>query len=363
MTARTARRRSRRGLVLLLLAALALPAVGRAGGDDNLGERIVRGRVYNLDRGEGVPIAFATISFRNLQGSGAGASGLAVSDVNGHFAFTLVLRGDDIVRFTASAPGFEAFTTSERADQLVGRNPAIEIGLGAPTPGRHRVRGHLATGAGCATGAPNVQVRLRRSGQSTRSNASGDFHFDDVADGDYVLRVGRLDLELPVTVAGADQEVMFCLDCPELPTLSPEAGRPGSSVRVSTPECRALAPPQPLTIYFDDTLVASTETGVLGTFGVDFPVPLDATAGPHRVRVFTEASAEIASTQFGVTEACAGDCNRDGRVTVSEVLRGVALALGTGALPCPAYRSGPVTIDQLVAAVDHALDGCDQADD
>jgi hypothetical protein len=363
MTVRTGLRRFLRRLVLILLAAVALAAAGRAGAEDNLGERIVRGRVYNLDRGEGVPIAFATISFRNLQGSGADASGLAVSDVNGNFAFSLVLHSSDIVRLTTSAPGFETFTTSERADQLVGRNPAIEIGLGEATPGRHRVRGQLVTGAGCATGAPNVQVRLRRSGQSTRSNASGAFHFDGIADGDYVLRVGRLDLELPVTVAGQDQEIMFCLDCPELPTLSPDEGRPGSSVRVSTPECSALTPPQPLTIYFDDTLVASTETGVLGTFGVDFPVPLDAAGGPHRVRVFTEETAEIASTQFVVTEACGGDCNRDGEVSISEVLRGVALALGTATLPCPAYGSGPVTIDQLVSAVDHALSGCDQQDD
>jgi hypothetical protein len=60
-------------------------------------------------------------------------------------------------------------------------------------------------GAGCEFDAPNVQVRLRRSGQQSRTNASGMFHFDEVADGDYVLRVGRLDLELPVTVDGEDQ--------------------------------------------------------------------------------------------------------------------------------------------------------------
>jgi hypothetical protein len=218
-------------------------------------------------------------------------------------------------------------------------------------------------GDGCAIDAPNVQVRLRRSGQTARSNANGAFHFDDIADGDYILRVGRLDLELPVTVAGQDQEIMFCLDCPELPTLIPQEGRPGSMVRVETPECSALAPPRPLTIYFDDTLVASTETGALGTFAVDFPVPLDAEVGPHRVRVFTEETAEIASTQFVVQEACPGDCNRDGEVTINELLRGVSLALGTATLPCPAYGSAPVTIDQLVTAVDRALNGCEQGED
>ncbi|MBX3026546.1 hypothetical protein KF840_16700 [bacterium] len=357
MTVRTGRRSPSRRALLILLATIA---AGRAVADDNLGERIVRGRVYNLDRGDAVPIPSATVAFRNLQGSGPDASGLAVTDVNGSFAFAVQLRSRDMVRLTASAPGFESFTTSQRADQLVGRNPAIEIGLGAPSPGRHRVRGHLVMGDGCALPATNVQVRLRRSGQTARSNANGDFHFDGIADGDYILRVGRLDLELPVTVAGEDQEVRFCLDCPDLPTLSPESGPPGSTLRVQTPQCGALRPPQLLTVYFDDTLVGSANSGALGTFAVDVTVPLLATEGPHRIRVFTEPSAEIASTQFVVTESCPGDCDRDGEVTIDELLRGVGLALGTSVLPCPAYGNGPVTIDQLVAAVARALTGCER---
>ena len=48
---RCAARRS----VAALLAVLAGAAAAAA--DENLGERIVRGRVYKLDRGEGVPIA------------------------------------------------------------------------------------------------------------------------------------------------------------------------------------------------------------------------------------------------------------------------------------------------------------------
>lgn len=360
MMVRRGFRHLRSGLLLGLLAACA---AGHAAADENLGERIVRGRVYNLDRGEAVPIASATVSYRNLQGSGPGASGLAVSDVNGNFAFSVVLRSRDMVRFTASAPGFEPFTTSQRADQLVGRNPAIEIGLGEETPGRHRVRGRLLMGDDCALPATDVQVRLRRAGQTTRSNDNGYFHFDEVSDGDYILRVGRLDLELPVLVAGRDQEVTFCLDCPQLPSVAPESGRPGSTMRVDTPECDALRPPQLLTVYFDDTLSASTETGAFGSFAVDVSVPLSATEGPHRVRVFTEENAEIASTQFVVTPGCPGDCDRNGEVTIDELLRGVGLALGTSSLPCPAYGNPPVTIDRLVAAVDSALNGCEQDDD
>ena len=359
----TARMRRCLAIAGLFLAAVTAADAGPAGADENLGERIVRGRVYNLDRGEGVPIASATVSFRNLNGSGPGSSGLAVTDVNGSFAFAVVLRSRDMVRLTASAPQFEAFTTSERADQLVARNPAIEIGLGAPNPGQHRVRGHLVSGPGCARDEPNVQVRLRRSGQTTRSNASGLFHFDDVPDGDYVLRVGRLDIELPVTVAGADQEVQLCIDCPLLPVVSPDEARPGAALRVESEECVALGSSELVTIYFDDQLVASTTTGPFGNFTAEVEVPLSATEGPHRLRVFTEPDAEVASTQVLVTAACGGDCDRDGAVTVAEVLRGVALALGTAALPCPAYGSAPVTIDLLVGAVDNALNGCDQDED
>jgi hypothetical protein len=359
MTDRTGVPPPLRLLLVLTLAAFVVGAPGPAPAGETPGESIVAGRVYNLDRGEGVPINRATITFRNLNRSGAGASGVAVSDVNGDFAFAILVGSRDMVRLTTGATGFEVFTTSERADQLVGRDPAIEIGLGAPSPGRHRIRGELVTGAGCALPAADVQVRLRRAGLTTRSNASGAFHFDGLADGDYIVRVGRQDFELPVIVAGQDQEVTFCLDCPELPTVPPDEVRPGSTLRVEGPECAALRPEQLLTIYFDDALVASTETGSSGGFEVDVPVPRYLTAGPHRVRVFTEGAGEIASTQFEVAAGCLGDCDRDGEVTINEVLRGVALALGTPTLPCPAYGEPPVTIDELITAVDGALNGCD----
>ena len=48
-------RTSLRRFILILLATVAVASTVRADDDDNLGQRIVRGRVYNLDRGEGVP--------------------------------------------------------------------------------------------------------------------------------------------------------------------------------------------------------------------------------------------------------------------------------------------------------------------
>jgi beta-glucosidase len=74
---------------------------------------------------------------------------------------------------------------------------------------------------------------------------------------------------------------------------------------------------------------------------------------------------------------CAGDCDRDGRVVVSELLTGVNLALGApagtaGALaseddvrPCPYFdvdRSRSVGVAELVLGVRNALDGCRASD-
>jgi hypothetical protein len=61
-------------------------------------------------------------------------------------------------------------------------------------------------------------------------------------------------------------------------------------------------------------------------------------------------------------DACAGDCNGDGMVTVDELVRAVNIALGSAALDvCRASdgdADGSVGIDELVRAVNGALQGC-----
>src|SRR5262245_60660506 len=60
--------------------------------------------------------------------------------------------------------------------------------------------------------------------------------------------------------------------------------------------------------------------------------------------------------------ACTGDCHDDGAVTIDELLDGVNIALGNRpASSCPAADpngSGSVAINELIAAVDAALNGC-----
>jgi hypothetical protein len=66
-----------------------------------------------------------------------------------------------------------------------------------------------------------------------------------------------------------------------------------------------------------------------------------------------------------VDSSCAGDCDGDGTVDVSELVQGVGIALGTlSSDSCPAMSTGggmELTIDELVLAVRNAIDGCGQA--
>jgi RHS repeat-associated protein len=61
-------------------------------------------------------------------------------------------------------------------------------------------------------------------------------------------------------------------------------------------------------------------------------------------------------------QSCPGDCNSDTRVTIDEIIKGVAIALGSAEISaCPAIDTNhdlQVTIDELVAAVANALNGC-----
>lgn len=60
--------------------------------------------------------------------------------------------------------------------------------------------------------------------------------------------------------------------------------------------------------------------------------------------------------------ACTGDCDGDGEVTISELMRGVNIVLGTQEMSsCPEFDSGgdaAVTIEEIIGGVKAALDGC-----
>lgn len=62
------------------------------------------------------------------------------------------------------------------------------------------------------------------------------------------------------------------------------------------------------------------------------------------------------------TAQCSGDCDGDSSVSISELIRGVNIALGQQSVDaCPAFdgnTDGSVTINELIRAVNAALSGC-----
>jgi len=69
----------------------------------------------------------------------------------------------------------------------------------------------------------------------------------------------------------------------------------------------------------------------------------------------------VAAAQVGA-QTCSGDCDGNQAVTVDELVKGVNIALGTSPLvQCEAFdrdQGGTVSVDELVAAVRNALEGC-----
>jgi len=87
--------------------------------------------------------------------------------------------------------------------------------------------------------------------------------------------------------------------------------------------------------------------------------------GGHRITVRAEDSDGNVSTDtvdIVVYASCAGDCDGDGTVVVAELLRAVNIALGLlPASECVAADQDEnleVSVDELVRAVDRALNGC-----
>lgn len=83
-------------------------------------------------------------------------------------------------------------------------------------------------------------------------------------------------------------------------------------------------------------------------------------------RVLIRLSVTVFALVFGAgaASACPGDCDGDGAVTVDELIRGVALALGEETGRCSVVDANgdqQVTIDELTAAVGTALASCPAA--
>ena len=104
------------------------------------------------------------------------------------------------------------------------------------------------------------------------------------------------------------------------------------------------------------------------TVAVDGHAPLD----DYPLQIRNAAGADGAGGDLSalgragsVEVICAGDCNGDGRVVISELVRGVNISLASApASACPAFDadgSGGITINEIVQAVGSAVRGCTPA--
>lgn len=102
-----------------------------------------------------------------------------------------------------------------------------------------------------------------------------------------------------------------------------------------------------------DTVTAvSTATRTPSSTPTESPAPTG-TNTPTATNTPTEAS---------TSGPCAGDCNQDRAVTVDELMKDIDVALGRTAWAACRFadldRDGQVTVDEVVQAVRAALDGC-----
>ncbi len=159
------------------------------------------------------------------------------------------------------------------------------------------------------------------------------------------------------------------------PTSSPNATPSETSTNTPTEATTATPTASPdLTASQTPTESAATETPVPGT-PTDTPAAGTPTAtsptetpgeGTPTDTPVTETPAPGTPTDTPATETptitCVGDCDGDGMVSISELIRGVNIALELAALDtCAAFDrngNGAVEISELIAAVNNALDGC-----
>jgi YVTN family beta-propeller protein len=154
--------------------------------------------------------------------------------------------------------------------------------------------------------------------------------------------------------------------CPHAIVVQPDHGPPGARIGVSG-TCDQLAgfryaqlglvPP------VAGALFPQPRGDANGAYRGGFTIPRGARPGAYLVQVIT--GSVIGEAPFTIDPPCTGDCDGHGGVRIDELIIGVNLVLGVQPITrCPAFDvrlDGVVTVDALVAAVGHALEGCGDA--
>jgi hypothetical protein len=255
--------------------------------------------------------------------------------------------------------------------------PAVREAVGellpSPISAGHRISGQVHRDPYCDPETTALMVTLEPGGRSVvlpgrsvEPPSWDDFAFDGVADGDYEIHVSAtcpISVYPPaaVSVHGEDASVYVDYDpCPPTILVEPHRGPPGSAVTIDG-RCYYIHSGTLGRVYFDGELVGELRGDTVGGYHIEIQVPDAASAGIHLVEVRTPSGQAIGSGTF-LIDVCAGDCNGDLVVTISELIASVRAALAPGSVPpCAAIDltgDGMVSIDELVSAVAGALNGC-----
>lgn len=143
-----------------------------------------------------------------------------------------------------------------------------------------------------------------------------------------------------------------CVPAPPTPTIT--------ATPTVTPTPTVTAPPTATLTPTETTTPLSTATATATESPTSTPSPTysrSVTVTP------TSSPTPTRSEPMPTVVPCAGDCNRDGRVTIEELILAVAMALGRREADCDAVdrnQNGIVSVDEIVAAVTKVLSGCSE---
>jgi hypothetical protein len=149
---------------------------------------------------------------------------------------------------------------------------------------------------------------------------------------------------------------------------------PGAPTATATPGQPMTATPSPTATVAGPSVTATattTSTAPTGTpsqpatpSASNTPTPgatMSATSTPQAT-MSTTATPDATATPSETTDVCAGDCNRNGVVTVDDLILGVNIALGNQPISrCTAADrdgNGQIAVSELITAVNRALGGC-----
>jgi len=282
------------------LRTLAIPLTAAAARS----EIEVGGLVYDASGGRQAPLAGAEVFYEyNGRGVFPDVSGSVRSDAGGRYRVTLPIGPEDALSVRAEVPGFALRHGAIRAAAAAAGEP-LDLGL-APIGGVARIEPAERS----TTCADAFTVTITNDGPPGDALVILELAFDfQYSQGVYGIDFtwDTSGIAFPLTLDGGEQ--------------------------------------------------------------VSFPIGYDAHRLPSRlfVGVISGARSESGAVYYGSAMGCGpctGDCDGDDRVTIAELVGGVAIALGSHPFDaCPALDGdgdGTILVNELVVAVAAALAGCE----